>query len=261
MPPQCSDASSEAKFKDLKRQYPSHTFSSTPLCKVFELDSSIFEDFSGLGAQRKETLQASLDDLLSCTKTASSRADMLQILFTRLIVATAKLHACSGVLWGHSNSRLAAKALSNIAKGRGSYLPFDLADRQSPWGITFYHPLRDLFKPELVTYAAELPHSFLKLIELYPDPAAAPLPIRAISIDDLMSAYIDGQGEKYPSIMANVVRTAGKLQAPRITSATLMCPICRMPAPGIGAAQETGESKNCYACQRLKLEMRSHSNT
>jgi cytoplasmic tRNA 2-thiolation protein 2 len=246
-------------FNDLKQNFHSHSFSSKPLSEIFELDSTIFEDLSDLGARKLETPQASLDALLSRTTTASSRTDVLQLLLTRLIVAVAKTNICDAVLWGHSDSRLAAIALSNVAKGRGGYLPFEIADGPTPWGVTFYYPLRDLFKSELVTYANVLPDAFPKLLVFDAVPAAAPPSIRATSIDDLLSNYINAQGEKYPSIMANVVRTAGKLQSTfsPTTQASSMCSICVMP--DLTVSRETGDSSICYACLRLKLEMKPMS--
>ena len=35
--------------------------------------------------------------------------------------------------------------------------------------------------------------------------------VRQMSIDELLKRYIEEQGVKYPSVMANVVRTVGKL--------------------------------------------------
>ncbi|KAF7506234.1 hypothetical protein GJ744_012126 [Endocarpon pusillum] len=251
-----SDRSVAATFNRLKQKFPSHTCSLVPLPEVFKLDSSICEDLSDLGAQRGKTPQASLDTLLSCSKTASSRTDVLQLLLTRLIVAFAKVNACNAILWGHSNSRLAAKALSSVSKGRGGYLPFDIADGPTPWGIAFYYPLRDLFKSELVMYTNALPDDFSGLV--VHDLASVPTytALRATSIDDLLSAYIDNQGEKYPSLMANVVRTAGKLQMPvsAMKQSASICGICAMPIPETMASQESDESNICYACQRLRLE-------
>lgn len=258
-----SDGIVAAKFSDLKQAYPLHSFSLVPISEVFRLDSKISEDFSELGGRNGETPQASLANLLSCAKTASCRADMLQLLLTRLIVAVAKQRACEAILWGHSDSRLAAKALSSVAKGRGGYLPFDISDGPSPWGVTFYHPLCDLFKSELVTYANTLPDAFSKL--LVPDAPSmeAPTSLRATSIDDLLSNYVETQCEKYPNIIANVVRTAGKLNVPPVSTnrTGFMCPICAMPAFEFRATQETGESNVCYACQRLKLEAKSQCDT
>lgn len=256
-----SDGSAAANFNRLKQKFPSHTFSIIPLSEVFKLDSSIYEDLSDLGAQKRGTPQASLYTLLSCCKTATSRTDVLQLLLTRLTVAFAKLNVCNAILWGHSNSRLAAKALSGVSKGRGGYLPFDTADGPTPWGITFYYPLRDLFKSELAKYASALPDDFSALV--VPDLASASTytSLRATSIDDLLSDYINNQGEKYPSLMANVVRTAGKLQNPLSTTEqrASVCGICAMPISEIMAGQELDESNICYSCQRLKLETKSSS--
>ena len=257
------DKNATATLNALEHKYPSHTSSLIPLSEVFRLDSSIYEDFSQLSPQTGETLQASLDILLSCTRTASSQGDMLQVLLTRLIVAFAKLKACDAILWGHSNSRLAAKALSSVAKGRGAYVPFDIADGPSPWGIIFYYPLRDLFKSELVTYVNALPDDLSKLVIPDLPNTAVSKSLRTTSIDELLSDYIDTQGEKYPSIMANVVRTASKLQAPLSvpTQAASICYICAMPVGEQIVIHGIGESHICYSCQRLKLETRNQCDT
>jgi cytoplasmic tRNA 2-thiolation protein 2 len=267
LPSQHIDGSLATVFPLLKQKYSSHSFSSIPVCEVFNLDNSLLGDFSELGAQEEEMSQTSLDSLLSRAKTASARADLLQILLTRLVVAFAKLNACDAILWGHSNSRLAAKALSAVAKGRGGFLPFDIAEGPSPWQVTFYYPLRDLFKSELIAYANALPDDFSKLV--IQDSAPAPVSLRAISIDDLLSDYIHAQGEKYPGIIANVVRTAGKLQAPLIPpKQTTSCSICTMPRFEAKTTRAKGASDThatnimiCYACERLKLEMRSRDVT
>ena len=244
------------RFNDISQTFPCHTFSLVSLSEVFELDSSIFEDLSDLGARKLETPEACLSGLLSYTTTSSSRQDVLQLLLTRLIVGVAKLNICDGILWGHSSSRLAAKALSNVAKGRGGDLPFEITDGTSSWGVSFYHPLRDLFKSELVNFANEVADPALKLVVHDLAPAAAPSSVRGTSIDDLLSNYINTQGEKYPSIMANVVRTAGKLQTTSFapTETVSRCSICAMPE--LAANGETLDPSICFACQRLKLETR-----
>ena len=258
---QASRGDTTGLLNELKQIFPSHSFCSMPLAQVFELDGSILENLSDLGARKLETPQASLDALLSRPMTASSRTDVLQLLLTRLIIAVAKLNTCDAIFWGHSDSRLAAKALSNVAKGRGGYLPSEIGDGATPWGVTFYYPLRDLFKSELITYANALPDAFSKLVISDAAPAAAPLSIRAVSIDDLLSTYINTQGEKYPGIMANVVRTAGKLQSTLsspTTQTASTCSICDMPADDV-AGRETVDSSICYACQRLRLETKPMS--
>lgn len=267
LPSQHFDGSVATTFHLLEQKYSSHSFSLVPLCEVFNLDNSLLGDFSDLGALEGETPQTSLASLFSCIKTASARADLLQILLTRLIVTFAKLNACDAILWGHSNSRLAAKALSGVAKGRGGFLPFDIADGPSPWEVTFYYPLRDLFKSELSAYANALPDDFSKLVTQ--DSAPAPTSLRATSIDDLLSDYIYSQGEKYPSIIANVVRTAGKLQTPPIPpKQAASCSICTMPRSEAMTTQandapntDATNIKICYACQCLKLETRSRGDT
>jgi cytoplasmic tRNA 2-thiolation protein 2 len=252
-------------FEALKHNFQYHTFSVLSLSTVFELDQSIFKDFASLGTLDPTSAQASLETLLSAARTASTRADLFDTLRTRLIVAFAKLNNCDAVLWGHSNSRLAAKALAAVAEGRGGSLPFQISDGLSPWGVHFYYPVRDLFKPELIAYAKLFPDTLFELMVQEPLNAKPAKAIRDTSINDLLAEYINSQGEKYPSIMANVVRTASKLQSPAIPTEDLKCSVCAMPTRVEDSRQmqaESGDERShlCLACQRSSLEMRRRDN-
>jgi cytoplasmic tRNA 2-thiolation protein 2 len=209
---------------------------------------------SKLGFQKQghEEPEAELQRLMKLAMTPTTRSDLFEILLLRLIVAFAKSQDCEGILWGHSDSRLAAIALSNVAKGRGAALPSQIGDGLSPWGIYFNYPLRDLFKSELELYSSLLSTQLSKTI--IPDP---PTPtnssIRETSIDDLLTNYINSQGAKYPSIMANVVRTASKLQMPATAQADVACSLCAMPVTNIG---ERSQPALCYGCLKIKAEIK-----
>jgi cytoplasmic tRNA 2-thiolation protein 2 len=252
-------------FEDLKHNFQYHTFSLLSLSSVLELDQNIFKDFASLGTIDPTNAQACLETLLSAARTASTRADLFDTLRTRLIVAFAKLNNCDAVLWGHSNSRLAAKVLAAVAEGRGGSLPFHLLDGLSPWGVHFYYPVRDLFKPELIAYAKLFPDTLYELVVQEPLNAKPPKAIRDTSINDLLAEYINSQGEKYPSIMANVVRTASKLQSPAIPTEDLKCSVCAMPTRVEDSRRmqaESGDERShlCLPCQRSSLEMRCREN-
>jgi cytoplasmic tRNA 2-thiolation protein 2 len=246
-------------FNGLRQQFPSHTFSLLPLSAVFDLDESIRKDLSELGIREQVSAKASLETILSSITTPSSRADIQRLLLTRLIVTVSRTNRCSAILWADSDSRLAAKALSSVAGGRGGYLPFQIGDGLSPWGVRFHYPLRDLFKPELVTYATTVSGSLFDLILIDPLSTSTATSIRTTAIDDLLSSYIDSQGEKYPSIMANVVRTASKLQTPSLSTEGRIssCNICNMPCQRTEGDTEARRTWICYACKRLKLETRA----
>ncbi|KXJ94490.1 hypothetical protein Micbo1qcDRAFT_193644 [Microdochium bolleyi] len=107
-------------------------------------------------------------------------------------------------------------------------------------GIPIYSPLRDIYRKELFVYltstpspspssqppadtgdtAAQPPLSALIPPHLLPahlrDPSSAPTPAavvshRDLSIDDVMARYFADVEANYPSVVANVVRTTGKL--------------------------------------------------
>jgi cytoplasmic tRNA 2-thiolation protein 2 len=239
-------------FKDT---FPHSRFSLVSLDAVFKIDYDIHDALSSLGFHMEgaEEPQAELERLMKSATTPTTRADLFEILLLRLIVGFAKCQACEGILWGHSDSRLAAIALSNVAKGRGGALPNQIGDGSSPWGLNFNYPLRDLFKSELELYAGLLSTRVSKII--IPDlQAPAVSSIRETSIDDLLTIYITSQGEKYPSIMANVVRTASKLRMPATTGADAACRLCATPITS--TPSELSRSGLCYGCLKIKFEIK-----
>ncbi|KAL7268955.1 Cytoplasmic tRNA 2-thiolation protein 2 [Rhizina undulata] len=222
---------------------------------------------------------AALKSLLSALPSATSRIDILTILRTRLLTQLAKHHSCEAILWGDSTTRLAEKTLAETAKGRGFSIPWQTADGMSPYGITNTYPLRDILKKELATYVTlTLPTSapLLPLCVAYNSQpkysANAAASGRNITIDELMTQYFETIEEQYPSIVANVVRTAGKLLPPR-TGNDLDCRICGLPGDGGGGeltlsaltlnsgvavkngreenrSGGVGEGRMCYGCAR-----------
>ncbi|KAI1212262.1 uncharacterized protein F4807DRAFT_415390 [Annulohypoxylon truncatum] len=83
----------------------------------------------------------------------------------------------------------------------------------TPTTLPIYSPLRELFRNELLTY---LTHTSPPLTPLLPaSPAAtsngAVVSHRDLSIDDVLSRYFGAVEASYPSVVANVVRTTGKL--------------------------------------------------
>lgn len=246
-------------YATLQKRFSSVYFAPVQsLHDVFSCDPTIEDDLQAFGLDRSEG-ERDTDFTLRVLGSATSLtagADLQQILLNRLIVSCARQHGCESILWGHSDSRLAAKALAAVAKGRGGSLPFEICDGPSRSGINFTYPLRDLFKPELSLYASALPEVFSELIvedEAIPPAKAS---IRNTSIDDLLTNYINSQGEKYPSIMANVVRTASKLRSPQPNQMTKSCRVCLVPYQS-GFGQIPCEEELCYACYRTRRDIRS----
>ncbi|KIY03785.1 uncharacterized protein Z520_00476 [Fonsecaea multimorphosa CBS 102226] len=258
LPDSETQAEVESQYQGVSSRFPLHNFLSLfYLHDVFRLDERIERDLIHLGINRQdgEPDDEFLHRVLSSTTSVTARADLKSILLQRLLVTIAKQETCEAVLWGHSDSRLAALALADVAKGRGGSVSSTIADGPSMHGLNFNYPARDLFKVELQTYARALPDPLL--IEPRDDVSERQATtIRNTSIDDLLSNYIDGQGVKYPSIMANVVRTASKLQVQATDHEANACPVCDMPAM-TNSESSWGNNVLCYGCARLKQDIRA----
>lgn len=214
----------------LKQKYPSHTYTVVALedyCDYgIDFDMPDFTDALANGhvALDKRTR---LRHILSSLPSATSRVDMIEILRRRLILAFAHQHACDSILFGDSTTRLAEKTLSETAKGRGIALPWLTADVSSSDGINCTYPLRDLLRKELGAYASATSPSLTLLLS--EAPSQMPSSSKNTTIDGLMSQYFESVEQNYPSIVANVVRTAGRLVVPSTSEGTNACVICRYP--------------------------------
>ncbi|KAH0547579.1 hypothetical protein FGG08_000304 [Glutinoglossum americanum] len=263
-------------MEKLEERYPRHTYLSVDLTEVFNCPSRILEGLgepesisapSGLGSQ--DSNQDKLDRLLESLPSATSRMDILNILRTRLLVENAKKRGCEGIIWGDSTTRLAEKILAETAKGRGFSLPWQLSDGISPHGVAFKYPLRDLLKKELVTYASLTTPPLNQFIVSEQAPQA--FTSKNTTIDNLVTNYFESVEENFPSIVANVVRTSGKLSARQSFGDGKRCGICEMPIAegtgglhGWGGGQEKmdlssshlcSDEKLCYGCARSSLRV------
>lgn len=255
-----SNPSTEKRFDLVQERFPMHSYTQVPFHSVFEYDPDIQETMSGFaGAGFFDDASLSpkdrLDAFRASISTATSKTDVDSILMNRLIIACAKKFGCTGVLWGDSDSRLAAKTLASVAKGRGSSVTWQVSDGMSPSGLEFNFPLRDLFSMELQQYA----DLYLELHDIIiPDePTSENVLTKNLSIDELMMRYVLTQGEKYPGVMANVTRTASKLQQPSASVPT--CTFCGA-AVGSGSIDSgiLGNSDSpqfCYGCIRSRPDM------
>ncbi|KAA8913239.1 hypothetical protein FN846DRAFT_930205 [Sphaerosporella brunnea] len=212
------------------------------------------------GGGKEEKLKTLLQRLPSPT----SREDLAAVLRTRLIVALARREGCSGILWGDTTTRLADKVLASAAKGRGAQLPFEIGDGPGPFGITYYRPLRDVFKKELVTYISEIvtPPLLPLCVGFSSTPkhsAAAATSGKNITVGELMTQYFESMEAQYPSTVSNVVRMGDRLKLPGRGEEEDSCAMCGllMDKGGNGltlGAQEVVEGgerrKVCYGCMR-----------
>ncbi|KAK1779272.1 hypothetical protein QBC45DRAFT_326321 [Copromyces sp. CBS 386.78] len=181
---------------------------------------------------KAERLRQLFDNLPSAT----SRTDLLRLFTRHLLIAEARKsqNQCHALLLGSSTTALAELTLSETAKGRGFSLPWQINDgvlgvpsfnssspssaagktKTEDQGILIYHPLRDALRKELVTFTklvGEPTPIFDLLPETDPSVTAAVVSHKDLSIEEVMVRYFADVEENYPSIVANVARTTGKL--------------------------------------------------
>lgn len=248
----------------VKERYPTHSYTQVPLHSIFDHDPNIqqtLSQFAGGDYVDDSSLsnKERLDAFRAAIPTATSKADVDYVLLNRLVAAFAKQFGCVGVLWGDSDSRIAAKTLAHVAKGRGSSVTWQVSDGMSPWGLDYNFPLRDLFSTEIQQYASIFPE--LGNIIIPDQPPSENVLTKNLSIDELMSRYVFTQGEKYPGVMANVTRTAGKLQQSSTSPDEPSCTFCGavMRSPG-GTPSHSESSQSpifCYGCIRSRPDMAS----
>lgn len=245
------DDTSEASDKNGKSlekvasRYPEHVYSLSPLSDLFSFAEAsplpaCADNISADGVPNLERLKL----LLGSLESATSRTDMTQVLMRKLIVAFAKRHRCEAVVWGDSTTSLAERILAETAKGRGFSLPWIVADGESPHGIPFYYPMKDLLSKEIAAFASLVDPPLDDLI--LNDTAKPVVSMKNTTIDDLMKQYFESVEREYPSIVANVVKTTGKLEATSLSLVENQCELCDMPLDG----QAPERSRLCYGCIR-----------
>lgn len=254
----------DRNYEAVQKIFPQHTYSRVPFHSIFEYVPDMKEimreytgpqftdDSSRSNAERLAAFRAAIS-------TATSATDVDSVLLTRLVAAFAKQSGCETVLWGDSDSRLAAKALAGVAKGRGASLTWRVSDGVSPWGLQFDFPLRDLYKAELIQYESVCPE--LAEIIIPDEPPSDNVLTKNLSIDELMMRYVETQGAKYPGVMANVARTVNKLETSNPGNAS--CGLCGglvgnvkgNSGVTVSSQAESSGSPFCYGCMRSRPEI------
>jgi cytoplasmic tRNA 2-thiolation protein 2 len=254
------------KFKD---RFPNHTCLTADITQALSLDI----DWKSLGLEDPAngafpgSDKARLDSLFHLISSATSKVDISSTLLTRLLVDIAKKNDCESILFGDSTTRLAEKTLIETAKGRGFSLPWQVSDGLSPYGVNFLYPLRELLKKELLDFSSLISPPLTDLIMYQPPATEVSASAKSTTIDDLMAQYFETVEEKFPAIVANVVRTSSKLKTPVIAETSACCGLCGLPVAkgndgiyGWGGDQSSNarptEEENldgavlCYGCSR-----------
>ncbi|KAJ5939125.1 Thiouridylase cytoplasmic subunit 2 [Penicillium verhagenii] len=260
------NVSCDTNIEAVREVFSDYPVTKVPLHSVFDYVSDmkdILAEYAGPhffddASQPNDQRLAAFRGIVS---TATSKTDLNTVLFTRLVVGFAKHAGCESILWADTDTRLAAKTLAGAAKGRGAALTWQVSDGMSPWGVKFEFPCRDISKPEISEYASVCP-AILNVI--IPDaPLSENILTKNMSIDELMMRYVTNQGEKYPGVMANVSRTANKLESPSVTEDAL-CSLCGAMIENVKgnetgitvASQFAGKgSKFCYGCMRSRPDI------
>ena len=259
-----SNPSTEQRLGLVQERFPIHSYTQVQFESIFEHDPDIqdtMSKFAGPGFADNPSLshKERLDAFRASIPTATSKTDVDYALMNRLVVAYAKKFGCTAILWGDSDSRLAAKTLASVAKGKGSSVTWQVSDGMSPFGIEFNFPLRELFSTEVQQYAKLCPD--LHDIIIPDEPLSEDVLTKNLSIDELMMRYVLTQGEKYPGVMANVTRTASKLQ-PLSASNVPSCTFCGAKMGGsskdsasTGILGNTNSRQFCYGCTRSRPDV------
>ncbi|KAI1005010.1 Cytoplasmic tRNA 2-thiolation protein 2 [Podosphaera aphanis] len=257
------------RLEQFKARFPRHSYilhgleESLDVCDMEWMTSHTIDS----AKNPNEKSQAELfQQLIRSMKSATAQADIIAILFIRLLVHIGLKNGCESILFGDSITKLAEKILTETAKGRGYNLPWQILDGPSLHGIGFNYPLRDVLRKELVAFSYLAIPSLQDLILYDLAPCYVSASSKSATIDDLMAQYFESAEENYPSIVANVVRTCSKLK-PIEESVRKICALCQLAIDrGIECASAwTGNEKFaqgpkktpldqtmlCYGCLRL----------
>jgi cytoplasmic tRNA 2-thiolation protein 2 len=255
---------SEARLERVKQLYPEHIYSTIALSSITSnpdlasslLPTSLQETLSTLKSTSPPPSSSNDDktfhSLLSTLPTPTSRADCHTLLQRKLTLHHALATSCAAILFSDTTTRLSERILSETAKGRGFALPWVVSDGESPLGVPIYYPVRELLSKEVCSYVDFLEGEESLERVLVRDgggdgkAGAMPTMMKNSTIDDLTRAYFSGVEVDYPSIVANVVRTTGKLQARTLGEVEAHCELCDLPLEG----QAPERSRLCYGCIR-----------
>lgn len=271
------------------KRYPQLTFLRVSLSSVLELDTIDWAVLPAVptgeaGEDASKRLQALFDQLPSTT----SKADILRLFIRHILISTALKERCLALVMGCSTTALAELTLGETAKGRGFSLPWMVGDgpmtipryptskstqNQTPDSsetgdggmdttaqLSIYYPNRELFRNELVRYTTLVEPPLTDLIPSDDAVGSSPVvSLRDVSIDEVMSRYFTDVEEKFPSIVANVVRTTAKLDRTASTEQERYCGLCGMGLDTLGDQrwkgemgddEDQGEGRLCYGCSR-----------
>ncbi|KAI9167349.1 cytoplasmic trna 2-thiolation 2 [Paramyrothecium foliicola] len=259
-----------AKYRE---RFPNLSFDCVHLTKALDVRTIDWTTLPQWSATDTSDPLERLRRLFDALPSVTSRADVLRQLVRHLLLHVARERSCSALLLAHSTTALAALTLSEVAGGRGFSVPWQVNDGQFPlrdYGaqgaagtsdaaevpsqFPIYFPLREVFLDEIKTYVDLVP----SLSEIMPRDTAASANVvshKDLSIDEVMSRYFQGVEGAYSSIVANVVRTAGKLERASSGDSCRFCGVTLDEHGDTTWAGEMGDEQGehsglCYGCKR-----------
>lgn len=264
-----------------RQKYPHVSFDCIHLSKALSLQtidwSTLLPDAEANADSTDDTEK--LRRLFDALPSVTSRADVLRQLIRHLLIDAALSRGYAALLLGHSTSALSALTLAEVANGRGFSVPSQVNDGVQPIltydpstgavtsraELPVYFPLREMLRVELLTYTDIVPSLAAMKTELAAagvdsTTGSSVVSHKDVSIEEVMQRYFDGVEGPYAGIVANVVRTAGKLE--RVAGAAA-CRLCGMALDGEGddrwagdLGADSGDSAEkhrgrlCYGCRR-----------
>ena len=257
------------KFQE---RFPGVKFECVHLSEVLEVRSV---DWSVLPLGEEGDAVQRLRVLFERLPTVTARADVVRLLVRHLLLHIAIQKSYSALLFGHNTTTLAALTLSEVANGRGFAVPWQInnglstvctyeqdansnGSRKEVDRVEFpvYYPMREVFRNEMLQYIDLIP-SLEGLLPKEDQKTATVVSHKDLSIDEVMTRYFESVEDSYSGIVANVVRTTGKLDR---ASADSFCGSCGMPLDEQGDSRWAGELGDdlggesspqlCYGCKR-----------
>ncbi|GAO16433.1 hypothetical protein UVI_02047940 [Ustilaginoidea virens] len=278
--PDESDTPARRLLSRHRQRFPNVSFECLHLSRIWTVKTIDWSSLSSVAlhdpsiSDPVERLRRFFEKLPS----VSSRVDVLRLFVRHLLLHVAFERSYTAVLFGHTTTALAALTLTEVANGRGyavSSLVNDglyavrthgsatssshtegLTEAQMP----IYYPLREVFKNELTTYINLVP----SLKELVPEPessAGRVVSHKDLSIAEVVGRYFDDVEAPYSGIVANVVRTTGKLDRGAGQGFCHMCGMAldergdalwagELGDDGLGALDHNQPAGLCYGCKR-----------
>ncbi|KFA63436.1 hypothetical protein S40285_00387 [Stachybotrys chlorohalonatus IBT 40285] len=260
-----------ARYRD---KYPHLSHECLHLNKALDIETV---DWTSLPPLEGQDASARLRNLFDRLPSVTSRADILRQLVRHLLLHVAIDRGYQALFLGHNTTSLAALTLAEVANGRGFAIPWQVNDGRvtictynqssnDPGKVTairefpIFSPLREVLSAEIAIYRDIIP-SLGELAPADTSSATSVVSHKDLSIEEVMARYFSGVEGPYSGIVANVVRTAGKLER---TSAGDFCRLCSVPLDEEGDSTWAGEmgpetertasthqqQKLCYGCSR-----------